>query len=224
MTPKQLEQLVDTLIYDGYSRRYVQRLVGEIEDHRLCIHESTPATNGRRQAEEDSNRIGTHEEIIAAVYERRELKSIFNRHSFVTFGLIPSTVLLVTTALVIWASNRFVEDFNPDSVSNIQLVLKSIAVTQYVFPVLIAGLVGVIAKRCRVAFFFPAMTTMLIGCCAVFQVDFGYCELSNSLVCYQHWELDAVQLASVWLGLGFGLAIWNKTPKLKFANSRHHLV
>ena len=233
MTPNQLEKLVNTLLFEGYSHQYVQRLVGEIEDHRLCIEEeevrgenlenkfNTPvACNSERS----SKRLGTDNQILAAIHEHEELKSVFARYSLLTFAIIPSTLILVTTAFVIWGSNRIVEIVPADSYDKFRLLFGSISVAQFVIPVLLAGTTGVIARRCKVSVLFPMITTSLVGCCAIFQIDFGYCALSNSLVCYQRWEFDAMQLVSVWLALLVGMLVCNKTPKLEFRKNRHQLV
>ncbi len=204
MTPKQLNQLVNSLTQQGYSPRYIQRLVEEIEDHRRCIQQEAASRITGDENDTDISRMGTTNELIAAIKERHELRLFSNRYPLLTFAAAPSILLLSAMAFLIWISNWLTDSLSPGS-ELVNPVLGTMASVQYLFPALIAGTAGFVATRARVSIFFPIVTTLVIGGTAVFQVDMGYCGVSNSIVCYQRWEVDVLKLISIWGALFVGI-------------------
>lgn len=207
MTPKQLEQLAISLTHEGYSRGYIRRLVQEIQDHRSCICQEI--TN--QPIEESRNtlstieRMGTNDEILAAVKVHNELMPFSKRYPLVTFAALPAFLLLLTTAIAVCLSNWIVYSISTGSGGFFRPLLVPVETAHFVFPILVAGVAGLVATRCRVPILFPMTTALVTAGAALFQVDFGYCVVSGSIICRQHWELNPLQLAGIWSALFAGL-------------------
>lgn len=203
MKPDELKQLRISLINQGYSRRYARRLAEELDDHGRCVaNESLPEGS----TIEDSGRIGSVAGIAAAVHQRPELRPLPHRRPLTIFIVLPVFILFLFSLATLQAF-QFVAESHFSGPDTAQLAL--VAGTQQTAAwasLWMACLAGFMAAQARVSLLFPAATGIAVSAIAAYQIDIGFCALSQSMVCFPHWQLDSRQIGLTAAALCLGFA------------------
>lgn len=105
MPDRDLHALRSSLLDSAVPRRYVRRLMSELEDHYADL-EREERDNGRRPGRAASfarQRLGNDESIAAAVATRPELQSWPNRWSWIVSLLRPVMLILLLPSVPVLA-------------------------------------------------------------------------------------------------------------------------
>lgn len=191
-----IDELRNILLSRGYTRKYVDRLVGELKEHRSSI-----LANGREDEETAANRglderLGLNSEFLSFLEYYPELKPWSRRHPIISFVLIPGIALcLLSIGSVL--SGELIRQLGDREQLNlgIQLSFWHAPVFSLLFSFVTAWLVAK-AVKLRIHWFYPLMTMSVIAAGSMFVTEIGFCRKSGNAVSYSHFGFD------VWKAVG----------------------
>lgn len=191
MNRSQLDELNRSLVDRGYSRRYIKRLLAELEDHAHCaaVQPAESSTESER-----GDRLGTVGEIVDAVEQYVELAPLVQRFPWMAFAVLPSIFLCVGTVffslsmeqLASWADESFSDSLKRTTPA-IGFILNLGVSTGLAF---IACWIG---WHYRLRTLYPVIATMVIGIGAFLTTDIVYCRFTRSISCFHRWQFDTTK-------------------------------
>ena len=178
-----LQELEKKLLVKGYSRRYAQRLVGELTDHWTEINTESEGEQSTA-LKESTERIGELAILLEAIEEYRELDPLPRKYPQIYFVIFPAVLLCSLMILWLYTVNQWI----PQQLDESRFYVTKIWNVVHVTLLLALPLAGWgYARRYRVPGVYVALMTLLLICSTFFSLASARCVQSGGLFIYSGW-------------------------------------
>ena len=199
-----LNEITHRLRRRGVSRRYVRRLVCELDDHLASLasrhrRAGLDEREAQRLAEQE---VGDPDALVRAVLSRQRVGALVRRHPFVVFALSPVPLaLMIALSCAAVGTAAYLACVRLLHVNQTDATLRF--VFHHAFYGLAYGLTPVLALAyCRLAaragcpaWMAGVASVMLCAAGGFLVVHFVQCKITGSVKYFQWWGMSAPRLA-----------------------------